>query len=338
MATVVAHDPLEYMDLLRQVARRYFRPGRDLDDLEQNGWFGLVKACETYDPDKGIEFERWAAADIGWAIRDSLGLDHPISVPHAQRQKLKNGIPDDLSEERRRTLAAAKVACSAGYVGDHCLETGTIADLIEDREHEEPQRDARLAELLPLIELLPDRQRQVILLRLGLPEGPCLSYPEIAEQLGCSVNAAYHAFSKGQLKLRSHARSTTTANGQELPVIAKANRFQAADPSLGEPAEVDPRRCPRCQRRYKNLTVKRCYYTDCQANKRRDPVEARASKAAAKASSQATTKVVPPAAAAPKPAPPPAIHAEFSAMQMLADLPRAAALRVVAWASSYHKV
>lgn len=57
----VAADWLKHRGLARSLARRYFLPGGDADDLEQEALIALWVAARNYDPDSGVPFEAFAA-------------------------------------------------------------------------------------------------------------------------------------------------------------------------------------------------------------------------------------------------------------------------------------
>src|SRR5690349_133767 len=60
-----AHEAIvkRFLPLARQLARRYAR-GADLEDLEQVGALGLVKAIERFDPQRGLAFSSFAFPTI----------------------------------------------------------------------------------------------------------------------------------------------------------------------------------------------------------------------------------------------------------------------------------
>lgn len=59
-AIIVAHRPL-----VRATARRYVRSGISLDDLESEGFLGLMEAARRFDPSRGTTFGSYAS----WWVR-----------------------------------------------------------------------------------------------------------------------------------------------------------------------------------------------------------------------------------------------------------------------------
>jgi DNA-directed RNA polymerase specialized sigma subunit len=50
-----------YRPLLRMIARRFFLPGGDVDDLLQEATIGLIKAIRDFQPDLGLPFRPFAS-------------------------------------------------------------------------------------------------------------------------------------------------------------------------------------------------------------------------------------------------------------------------------------
>lgn len=71
-------DPLDHLALVQSVVRQLHRTTRalrhvvDAEDLAQAGFFGLVEACERFDPNAGTAFNTFARYRIHGAIWDWL--------------------------------------------------------------------------------------------------------------------------------------------------------------------------------------------------------------------------------------------------------------------------
>lgn len=105
----------ENRGLLRHLARRYAGAcARDravsVEDLEQAGFFGLVRAAETYDPDGGKSWAGWAAWHIAREIHNALGyrgaqptkahtgalpLDAPLNRDDPEGETALDALPDE---------------------------------------------------------------------------------------------------------------------------------------------------------------------------------------------------------------------------------------------------
>lgn len=63
---------LDKNPLIVQIARKYYIPGGDIEDLVQEGRFGLFKAMTVYDKDKNDNFTSFASGIIKRAIIDAI--------------------------------------------------------------------------------------------------------------------------------------------------------------------------------------------------------------------------------------------------------------------------
>ncbi len=68
--------------LVISVAKKFQRPGVDLNDLIEAGNMGLIAAARKYDPDKGAKFSTYAHDWIKEYVRRAvLGYTKPIHIP-----------------------------------------------------------------------------------------------------------------------------------------------------------------------------------------------------------------------------------------------------------------
>jgi hypothetical protein len=69
-------DPCQHLNLVRAVARRYVRQARDFgldpDDLLSEGILGLARACDRFDPARGLKFSTIALKLIERSIQEAL--------------------------------------------------------------------------------------------------------------------------------------------------------------------------------------------------------------------------------------------------------------------------
>src|SRR5215211_7837043 len=63
---------LHHLPLITRLARRYERAAQPLEDLEQVGALGLVKAIERFDPDRGLPFAAYAIPTVLGEIKRHL--------------------------------------------------------------------------------------------------------------------------------------------------------------------------------------------------------------------------------------------------------------------------
>jgi RNA polymerase sigma factor for flagellar operon FliA len=144
----VAKDKLllEYAPLVKYIAQRIainLPASVDRDDLVSSGILGLVKAVETFEPERGFKFETYAGHKIRGAILDDLrAMDW---VPRSVRQKAR-----DLQR------VYAKLENELGrmpYDDEVCKELN-----ISMKEFEEILSEVTPATIVSLEEAMPDRE------------------------------------------------------------------------------------------------------------------------------------------------------------------------------------
>jgi RNA polymerase sigma factor (sigma-70 family) len=145
--------------LVAHIVKKYYALPGDQEDLVSIGTIGLMKAVDTFDATRKARFSTYASRCIENEIRMQF------------RRERKNGQTVSLQE-----------ALEAD--GDSAL---TLADVIQDgfcmEDSCERQEDVRLRQLL---DTLPARERQILLLRYGLAGQPPLTQLETAGLLGIS--------------------------------------------------------------------------------------------------------------------------------------------------------
>jgi RNA polymerase sporulation-specific sigma factor len=172
----------ENAGLIWSVVRRYYGRGVEPEDLYQLGCLGFLKAVRGFDDAYGTQFSTYAVPKIAGEIRRFLRDDGPVKVSrgvkersaaiYAVRARLTTqlGREPSLSELSAETgltaedIAAAETA--AGPVASLQMETAegfTLESVLGEDGMEETVVE-RLS-LRAAIDLLPEREREVIFLR-----------------------------------------------------------------------------------------------------------------------------------------------------------------------------
>ena len=153
--TLVEHN----LRLVAHIIKKYYQ-NEDIDDLISIGTIGLIKGINTYKPDKGVRLATYASRCIENEIRMQF------------RRNRKTGGTVSLQEALESD-------------GDSAL---TLADVLQDsfcmEDTCETQDDIR--RMRQLLDGLPARERQIILLRYGLSGQPPLTQLETAKLLDIS--------------------------------------------------------------------------------------------------------------------------------------------------------
>jgi len=187
-ATTTAPDPLDHQGLVRSIAILYTGRGLDLEDLVSEGQFGLLIACERFDPERRRRFSTFATHWIHQAIRRAIeDQGRLIRVPTHHHYQ---GGKANRSSAETRDAAAQVFALSFIRDGDG-VTTPRLADLVGAREattHEPDERPAERA--AALLAGLEPRQAGVLRMHFGLDGEAPTSFAEIGVRLGVTKERA----------------------------------------------------------------------------------------------------------------------------------------------------
>jgi len=211
-----------HLPLVRALARRYAGRGESLEDIEQVGAIGLIKAIDRYELSREVALTTYATPNVvgeikrhfrdkGWAIRIPRGLQELNSKMSSTIERLTAKLghspsiaeiaqelqttPEQVLEAMEAGSAYAPVSLSAGPSGEGELDPmETIG--AEDMNFE---RSEQRASLEPALELLPDREREI--LRMRFEDG--LTQTQIAEQVGVSQMHVSRLIRKSLARMRA---------------------------------------------------------------------------------------------------------------------------------------
>lgn len=199
---------LAHMNLVRFLAARFLNRGESIEDLIQTGYFGLIKAVERYDPEKGVEFNTYAVPTIIGEIKRYLrDREWVLKVPR-KLQELNisvNKTIDDLTASLNRSPTISEVAKILGVTEEEVIEAQELGhshrplSLNTEFEMEEDSRFANLIGFLGRkdenLEMLEDRialekaisslsKREQLILQLKYFEG--ITQTKIAKKMNTS--------------------------------------------------------------------------------------------------------------------------------------------------------
>jgi RNA polymerase sigma-B factor len=226
-----------FLPLARQLAARYQRPEEPFDDVFQVACFGLVKAVDRFDVDRGVAFSSYAVPTITGEIkRHFRDRAWSVRVPRdLQDLALRvERVIGDLTRELGRQPSVDDVAAIMDIEADDVLEAmqassayrATSLDMPRAGGEDEPGqtlgdtvgvaeegygRAEQRAMLAGLMSSLTVRERQVVTLRFEHD----LTQAAIGEHIGVSQMQVSRVLRQAIAKLRLLARAETTEDDDD---------------------------------------------------------------------------------------------------------------------------
>jgi len=210
-----------HLPLVRSLARRYAGRGESLEDIEQVGAIGLIKAIDRYELDRGVALTTYATPNVvgeikrhfrdkGWTIRIPRGLQElnaqmSKTIEHltgslgrsptiAEIARELHATPEQVLEALEAGSAYSPMSLSAGSSGEASADPlDTLGT--EDAGYE---RSEERASLEPVLNTLPPRDQEI--LRKRFQEG--LTQTQIAEQVGISQMHVSRLIRKSLARMR----------------------------------------------------------------------------------------------------------------------------------------
>lgn len=198
-----------------------------LTDMVQEGVLGIMKALETFEPERGFKFSTYAT----WRIRQTIAReairDRAIRVPeylmherfsvHQYQRLLRRKMGREptveeisdwsgLSEEKINiifSIPAANVSIDSPS-NNPGKEDLTLAEILPDTSAEDPEEQAYLeGVVMSALEPLAERDRDMIQRRYGLcPHEKPQSLQEIADAYGLSRERVRQVLNKVMVSVR----------------------------------------------------------------------------------------------------------------------------------------
>ena len=220
-----------YLSLAAAVARRFANRGEPLDDLVQVANYGLVKAVERFDVDRGVSFASFAIPTmIGELKRHFRDRTWSTKVPRSAKDLMPrlSTATEELTTRLQRAPTVPELAEHLGVDVDALLEAidaraaYRASSMSSSGQRGDSDLEMQVGDLDPdlvgventltvrhLIETLPDRERRIVELRFYDE----LTQSEIAEIVGVSQMHVSRLLRQALDRLATRARGEMRAAG-----------------------------------------------------------------------------------------------------------------------------
>jgi RNA polymerase sigma-B factor len=223
-----------FLPLARQLAARYQRPEEPFDDVYQVACFGLVKAVDRFDVQRGVAFSSYAVPTImgeikrhfrdrTWAVRVprdlqelALRVDRVVAeltrelgrAPSVDEVALAiDAEPEDILEAMQASSAYRATSFETPRAGGEGEPGDTLADSVGTVDDGFARAEQR-AVLHALMRSLTPREREVV--RLRFEED--LTQAAIGERIGVSQMQVSRVLRQAIARLRTLARVEAAAS------------------------------------------------------------------------------------------------------------------------------
>lgn len=218
-----------YLPLVRQIASgviKKLRSGVDFQDLVSDGVFGLMRAVDQFDLNRGVKFETYASPAIRGAIYN--GLRRLDWMPERTRGKVRElqkamdkftllygrpGTEEELADELKLSSKEvydliADLGCVYIFSLDQPFQAftdgdeSTIMEVVEDAKSTDPTLMVEFEEERRLLRQAISQldQRDQLLLKLHYSDG--VTFEEIANRMGITKQRISQIHARAVRRLR----------------------------------------------------------------------------------------------------------------------------------------
>jgi RNA polymerase primary sigma factor len=214
--------------LVVKIARGYLTHDMELLDLIQEGNLGLIKAAEKFDFRKNVRFSTYASFWIKQSIARALSnKSRMIRLPHRKEEKLRKitKATQRFSKLNGRTPDAEELSCET-KLDEHEIrnimnlpekvlsiessdggESYALKNVIQDSKYDPDyivMRKYLREKTAEMLEILTEKERQVLLNRYAFINGRKYTLKDIGEKLSISPETVRQVEIKALKKIREH--------------------------------------------------------------------------------------------------------------------------------------
>jgi RNA polymerase sigma factor (sigma-70 family) len=228
------------MRLVFHIAKYYRFRGVSYPDLVQEGTFGLMKAVDKFDPERGFRFSTyaswWIKQSVSRAIAEKSRIvrlpvhihDMMVSISRAERQfavaNSRKPTPTELAERLalpvRKVELLVKCARDVNSMDENVYQNkgkaaGSNEVQVKDRIVSETSEPSRLnennslrSELRRVMQILSEREAQIVEMRFGLSDGNPMTLEEIGKFFSVTRERIRQIEARALSKMRHPLKAT----------------------------------------------------------------------------------------------------------------------------------